>query len=433
MTTTTTISDPDVLSAPRPVWGGLEWLVTACVIILPMLRASIFREVHVSISAYYILLSGSLLIVLLRGMKQLRFQLLLSALVICAFLSIVFNDIPAYFHAEQRLIGWILVLGLCSCWLKNDYCRQFRARLCRGYDTVLMIVVIASCIGHFSKLTPQLFEAQANGLFSQPMLLGPIASIASLLFLHRFVTAGSRHRLWWGAGLLAACLMVLLASSRGALFSLLVAMCFYLLIQFGVRKAIFYVLLLVGLAVATSSYWEGYTEGLQKKFDDGIERSGSLFDSRQQKWELRLEEIRERPVFGYGFTAVSADSFFWLDDELAGVEPGSSWLFVPSSLGIPAGILFIVFMMLPFIRFFRHKARDGVIVLRIAILLFFCGHLCIEGYILSAGSPLCILFWLYTSQVYDFWHMRSKAPAENRALLPDSASAFAPVPAREGV
>lgn len=411
-----TPSAPDGASdhpiAPR--WGNLDRLAVTIVVLLPMLRASIFPELQLSVGFYYTLLGGVIGIILLRGIEHLRFDPLLSALAGCALLSIAFNDIPDFFHPWQRWIGWLFILGLCSHWLKNEYFRLFRTRLCRCFDAVLMISVVGSLIGHVSGITPRLHDGQANGLFAQSMLLGPIAAIASLLFLHRTLTSAGRSRFWWGICFLMALVTVLLASSRGALFSLLFGMAFYLFVFLNFRKALLGVLLAVFLAYVTFSYWQGYTETLQNKFESGIERSGSIFDSRQAKWEMRWEEMKDSPWFGCGFSAVGINGFFWADEGVAGVEPGSGWLFVFSSMGIPAGILFVIFMVLPFFRFFLYKTSlNTEVVLRLAIFAFFGGHLCIEGYVISSGSPLCVLFWLYSSRVYDLFD-RSAVAAEHK-------------------
>ncbi len=61
--------------------------------------------------------------------------------------------------------------------------------------------------------------------------------------------------------------------------------------------------------------------------------------------------------------------------------------------------------------FLHNKHEENLeTVFRMAVLAFFMIHLCIEGYIFFAGSPLCVLFWLTQGRCSDLLSSPSRSP-----------------------
>ena len=94
----------------------------------------------------------------------------------------------------------------------------------------------------------------------------------------------------------------------------------------------------------------------------------------------------------------------------AGVEPGSGWIYVLASTGIFGGVC-VAAMIFRLWAVFLHKSHDVNLetVFRMAVLAFFMIHLCIEGYIFFAGSPLCVLFWLTQGRCSDLLSSPSRS------------------------
>ena len=113
-------------------------------------------------------------------------------------------------------------------------------------------------------------------------------------------------------------------------------------------------------------------------------------------WLLQLRCIQEKPVSGIGFGYL-----LWAEED-GNVEPGSSWLFICSTLGMVGLLAFILIYGRLFFSLFPKSPNDFESYMLFTVLTFWGIHMCFEGYILSAGSPLAFLVWLTIGRTQDF-------------------------------
>ena len=154
------------------------------------------------------------------------------------------------------------------------------------------------------------------------------------------------------------------------------------------------------LAVSTSALWWPYTERLRQKTESS-RKNGGIVSSRERIWQDRLDEFSAFPIFGVGFASYNLDyiqSEHTINRQTGTIEPGTSWLFLLSSLGLYGFLSFL----LPFVynAYVLFKELDtgfngGLLC---SIMVLFAVHMLIEGYIMASGAYLCFLLWLSLSE-----------------------------------
>lgn len=140
---------------------------------------------------------------------------------------------------------------------------------------------------------------------------------------------------------------------------------------------------------------------MQGKFRNIARHDGDYMASRRSLWSDREEEINSFHLFGTGFASVDPKSVNSYDAKLqpvrgdysvelnnGSIEPGSSWLYVLSSMGIPGMIVFVILVMCAFLSSLFNAP------LYTSLLSFFFIHMFAEGYILSSGALMAYIFWL---------------------------------------
>lgn len=122
--------------------------------------------------------------------------------------------------------------------------------------------------------------------------------------------------------------------------------------------------------------------------------SGGTFSSREKLWHDRKLEFLNSPIYGVGFASQRAISFS-SSLKTGLIEPGTSYGAVFAMTGLLGGIPFLCLL---FYNTFKNSSnqyclRPVPVSPAQPILIFFLIHLIVEGYVLSAGSPLAAIFW----------------------------------------
>lgn len=224
-----------------------------------------------------------------------------------------------------------------------------------------------------------------GGLTTHSMLLAPISGVGAITATY---IALNRNNKYWilvimciGALLFSASRASLLATISGEL-----ALIYY----FSAHKSIM-VKRLVGImffAIISFPLWSGATEGINKK-NKGDITSGINVDSRTLKWDARIEEWEDSPIYGIGFAAVSDRDDIGYNGM---VEPGSSWLALLSMTGIIGFGLFLAIFIRAIKRTLMTNTPMGALLGGILVLLGV--HMLAEGYVYAGGSYLCFMLWL---------------------------------------
>lgn len=331
---------------------------------------------------------GVLLILpLLRLRKAGSTSVLLLLGLICAGIGILLNNPLPIFRPWERLGMFALLLAGIGPMFGGIYNAELSRRLFQHLTAVCLIIGALSACG--AAIGLNLGAGQFSGLTPHSMILGPVAAIGFLYALHRIMHRYAESGTLSIALSLAAgaCLIsLLLASSRSALLAT-GAGALYLILHLPRGRCM--MLLLVGLGCLLLLPFSGeLLEGILHKMDSARE-AGSLFSSRSELWKDRWQEFTEHPFFGVGFASQSIITF---DHSLqnGSIEPGSSYLGCLSMLGLTG--------TLPLLAVLVHALRRGMQAahfppLAVCVLVFFSIHMIFEGYLISAGSILCVLLW----------------------------------------
>lgn len=320
---------------------------------------------------------------------------------IAIFLSIWVNDIPASFQVGFRTIAFLSVTFLIGPFLVNPMLVVWRRLLFVHSLTFIRWLVIFSFFFWLIGWDLMYGKSGFVGFTSQSMLLGLLSGICFICSLYRFYLSSKFSERYQEAGIAIVSFMILiLASSRSALGSAMVAAAFFYsrIYRHHVMRLGRLMFTVLCLAVLTSGFWWVHTERLRSKMEYG-EKKGSVTSSRDILWDDRMEEFKAYPVFGVGFATMNKESASkGLKQGYETIEPGSSWLFLLSSMGLLGFLSFsIPFSRILYLLFRKESVGINGYFLG-SLLTLFMFHMIFEGYIIASGAYHCFFLWLLLSE-----------------------------------
>lgn len=329
--------------------------------------------------------------------KTYHVNICMLLLIVMAIVSILGNSIPEKFNPWLRLLIFILLTTPISSIISSDFSIKFRVLFYKYFMRIVAVIIILSFIGYLSQngIFYHKKTGTFRGLMIYCMVLGPYAGIASIYLVTKYFQTGKN--LFMAMGIIAV-LTCFLSGSRGAIVALFGAI-FYLLAIYcknNLRKLLkIYMAIVVGI-ITFSPILLPYTEAVMEKQERNM-KAGGTFSSRDALFDDRIAEFKNSPFIGSGYASVNefVAPHTPVDFTKGIVEPGSSWLFILSSLGIFAFIAFCVLVIRPLLFFYRNGDESSFNYMMIGgSLLYFAIHMIIEGYILSAGSFMFLGAWL---------------------------------------
>lgn len=321
-----------------------------------------------------------------------------------AFLLSVLQATNLFFNPNTRYLLFVCVTLLCSSCVSSPTAIAFRNLICRNILISLAFLTIGSFICYFlgiNLVRKDLMHDVTSvgvfgGLYAHSMLLGPLSALVTLMFLNIYMI--HRKKIFIALFFIAMAATVM-SASRGAVLAMVVPIVYLLFFMQdlgGNRKT------LIGLLVMTSivaiPVADRIATGLISK-QQRNEEAGSTFYSRESKWNNRIREFEENPIFGIGFCSVDLRSSE--DYNMAGgVEPGSTHLSVLSMTGMVGMIPYLCVLLSAY----RSVRRDGSAVakMRMCMFLAMITHAMFEGYALYAGGVLCFVYWLMIGMCIDY-------------------------------
>lgn len=317
------------------------------------------------------------------------------------------------FNSRVRYLLFVGVTLLCTSCISSRTAFAFRNLVGRNLLFLLSLLTIGSffCffLGiNFMRLYPgvSLDVTTAGifgGLFSHSMLLGPLAALVALMFLNAYLV--DNQKVYILLFFLSAA-AVIMSASRGATLALAVPIVYlFLFMKDRGKSRSRLVGLLMLAAVAAIPAGEKMASGLMEKQQGNVE-AGGTFNSRNSKWENRMEEFKENPVLGIGFCSVDLRN---TEDynTAGGVEPGSTHLSVLSMTGILGFIPYMLLLAGAYLCVRREASP--VAKLRMSFFLAMAAHATVEGYGLYAGGFLCFMYWFVIGSCYDFKTLKARA------------------------
>lgn len=128
-------------------------------------------------------------------------------------------------------------------------------------------------------------------------------------------------------------------------------------------------------------------------------------NSRESVWSQSLELIREKPVFGHGLAAPATT-----------IETGSSVL---SAALIGGVVLLVVTVACVALLLLRHLSSTGLRDWRTATIIGGLVNSSFEGWLLTASSIFCIVFWLVATNTADAPRTDTATSAGGTGLIRD--------------
>lgn len=355
-----------------------------------------------SIGAIYYLIMMVVLLLLLHKSSKMQMSGGMVWLYFVCLMSIVFNDIPDFFHPYMRFGSFFMMTTLLSPFVLSVTFTRFRIQI---FTTILMLlqyVIIGSILFRIAGLGYD--RVYFQGVTNHSMILGPLAALSALFCIYQLL-ADSRERkrkLIYLSLLACSLFCVLQAASRTAFIGCIVAILVFLLIYYR-HNLLKYtrMLISIGLFLAlTFPLWQQYLDKLLEK-NRGNSSELSI-DSRKEHWSERIREFKGSPIIGIGFAAIDSNSqegSNFSDD--GKVETGSSWLCALSMTGACGFLGLVILFVAGMVRLWA--LRHFIPLLSsflIAVLCFWILHMVAEGYIYAGGNVLFFCVWLVLGVVY---------------------------------
>lgn len=332
-------------------------------------------------------------------------------LLIC-LLSIIINDIPAYYHVPFRYIAFVLLMASFSSLFNSRKIALMRLHLFHLFSILSVILVSVNFILlKLGRLDSRQYELyQATGLYAGSTgnnEMGLLAAIA-IMFIVVFYIKHRNYLSRWESFIMLGCLicsisMMALSSSRMGLICTVISI---LVVIFKLnrgkgQKIVFAIIAFLVAMVVTANLFSDKFKYMMQKNENQL--TSLNVNSRDEMWKSRLKEFNESPVFGVGFAYMK---YGWGAADAAEnkgrIESGSGWLSVVSQTGI-LGLLCIIFMVFPNLLFiFRNRSTSYCSAWYSGMCVMFVLQPITEAYITTVGAVLCCLFWLNYSVIDSF-------------------------------
>lgn len=325
--------------------------------------------------------------------------------------SILMNDIPAYYHPWLRFFTFLSVAFLVGPFLYGKFMNESRINMLKTILWLEVAIIILSAfgilIGFSCSHGINLYDSYFCGITSHSMLMAIISGNTIIFLLYLFLINKEKsllkHKIFLFMTIILALGQMFWAGSRSAFLATTAGtfILFFWMVTDRKNKNI----LLISLTFAFflgifSPLWLPKAQYLLNK------NQGELYtldlSSRQENWKEHWKSFTKSPIFGIGFASSSEDAN--VDTQTGHVESGSSYLTILETTGILGGIS-ILFMFLTAFQSLLNMKRKSIKEsgLLAALLIFFLIHMCAEGYVFAAGGFAFFLFWLLlgTTQAYE--------------------------------
>lgn len=348
---------------------------------------------------------------------------LLGIVFLCAlpFGIFYFNPDPC-FKSLLRYGNFVLLFLAIGPIFNNDFSIKIRRQ---ALNTMLVLSIFTGVVSFFCFFLGinymRMFDAQEmfrqqggyfGGLCVHSMTLAPIAAIGATSLFYLYL----KHKKKLYLAMLTCCIgTVLFAASRSALmaaFAGIIATSWY----FSRRRSVVMkrIVMMAFFAIVTFPLWEGATDLVMSK-QRANEEQGSMTSSRDSKFQYRIEEFNESPLFGVGFCAIDPKTGDDYSSSTGTIEPGTAWLQVPSMTGLVGTIPFIILL----IGIWKNTSRRVLYTQRgliLGLMAVFFMHFFAEGYLFSAGNELCFMAWLVIASCGMPWY-KNMSPNDKQFIV----------------
>lgn len=335
----------------------------------------------------------SFIIFLIHNKLKIKFDLGFFYLIIACLLSIVVNDIPAVFNVYIKFFGFLVLLVFASNIVNNGYIIFLRITFINYFYYIGISISLLSFIGILLNIIPKFNENENAGgfssVFNNSIFFGAYLAILMLLTYGKWYKTKNKIFLLY---FILLSYLLLLTGARSALLCFIIAFLYFIFRNYGLGSFVikyWYIFLALPILLTSNIGNELFTV-----INSKIETSNKLgYNSREILWNNRIAEFSSNPIFGGGFNTVDLSiSRYEFKEENGNIEPGSSWLFLMSTLGIFGVVCFFLALKNVFVNLV--KKGDGSKYITDSLFVFFLGHFIFEGYIFAVGNILIYIFFI---------------------------------------
>lgn len=325
------------------------------------------------------------------------------------FINVLVIDIPDFFKPQMRLGLFLLMTATTASLFESQNAVNFRRYIFKYMTLGFVVLSIGSFFAFFLGINmmhglvdmSDYSSYSTNGgwfggLTRHSMLLGPISMIASLFFFTLYLE--NKKRIY--IALLFMCIMsAVMASSRAAILGVVAALLYSLLvlkIDVVMKQRVIALLIICGLA--TLPIYDIVFAGIINK-EQKRKETTEVLDSRQAKFDYRIAEFKSSPLLGVGFCAIDINGDDQYSSNNGQIEPGTSHLAVLSMTGMLGMLAYLIILYQAYKNASGAYTPHSRFILLCFIAIFV--HAWFEGYVFSAGGPLCFTYWLIIGAATD--------------------------------
>lgn len=321
-------------------------------------------------------------------------QLFCGLLVACYLASLV-NSIFDY-----RLFVFTFVIITCSPILYSEKIYIFREKYlkCCLYAFPLISIICLFCyFKGINMMSPEDGDVSwdFSAIFPHSMWLGAAVGISNVVCLWNILNCKKKiSQILWTCVLLQSIYLSVVSASRSALVASLTTM--FILILCNVKniwKFLKYAIVVAVIGTMAFPVFYNNSQRMQNK----IESSEGAYGSRTGIFSDGFKHFEEQPIFGCGFAVSYRDGH----RDVGRLESGSGWLSILFQTGI-CGFTFMAIILYNVKKKVKNIRKDRILQFYLFPFIFLCLHSFFEGYLLTSGYYLCLLFWTLLSYLYTY-------------------------------
>lgn len=352
---------------------------------------------------WLVLLFFSLLCAIYKGGIKIDYGLLFFVLL--AALGLFVMKPEPFFRSSERLIGFVINIALLSPLLSSPFLNSVKMNLFSYTLSGLKIIMFASFVAYFlginlaNKEDTDPFWA-FSGITNQSMVLAPISAMCLIHGVWSLITQCNSkiYSLFLIVQCLCSIWCIIVAGSRGSMIGAIVsiAVLFYC---YGSYKKFFLcvIVFLTSYSFLPSDVLDKAFYTINIKQENNEISVSSVTSTRDEKWNARINEFLESPVFGCGF---ASQTNYTEDDDKSyikktgGLEPGSSWLCIFAMTGILGFLTLGVKIIKQSLQIWRASQSDINAIFLLSLWIFYLFNGAFEGWIFYSGGFVFYLWWL---------------------------------------
>lgn len=327
------------------------------------------------------------------------------------FLIACFLSVLAYFQIDYHIFVFTALILICTPFIISREVFLFERKFIK---TVLLTFPLVSLICFYcyvngiNAFNPyatfgEELDTSFSAIYPHPMWLAPVTGLANMVLL--WLTFSLKKGIYKCVAIVIMILSVyvtVVAGSRTAFFATVICMTVGVLYKMrSFKKFLLYSVFIGTLLSVTAPIYYSHSTQMQNKFEGGKDYK---YGSRTMLFTEGFRHYKDSPIIGSGF----ATAWYANDNLVLGrLESGSGWLSILFQLGL-VGVISMMVILLKVKRVVKYLKYDNTLHLFVLCLLFICFHSCFEGYLLTVGYYIGLIFWLLIGHLSIYPEMKRK-------------------------